>query len=373
MRQMSIKVFLALQLISVLAFCECSVTVWLHPAEAVEAGAAWRLNNGDWHESGEQAVVTSTQLLNFREIEGWRKPERWFLKETQQSSTVVVWYTREMTGLDALAFLVEASLGETPSGKVMLTARDGASPEYVAAEDVLVTEGNCISAWDIQGRTMEWDTQPLAKLMEWCLIVRNPLGRELSLSWNTLRAPTGIQVFLRDEAEDVWQELAEDGNMSLGTKEESRLSLQVRFQNVQDGTLELSPGWNAVSLNVDPAPVTLARILSLKPLLYASASRCYVLADTLSAYQPFWVFAREKTSLPLIGYQPNHGAEKAEADWMFFAVEEETAVPDAMAAFEWDGTRYRQVQIMIPGRAYWLMSCESYGSISGEDNGNGAQ
>ncbi|MBQ6471633.1 MAG: hypothetical protein IJJ33_06595 [Victivallales bacterium] len=373
MKQIFFKTFSVLQLISVLAFSECTVTVWLHPAEAVESGAAWRLTNGEWHGSGEQAVITSAQLLNFREIEGWRKPERWLLKVSPQSSTVVVWYTREVTGLDSLALSVEASLGETTSGKVMLTARDGASSEYIAAEDVLATEENSISACDDQGRTMEWDTQPLAEVMEWRLRVRNPLGKELSLSWNTLRAPAGMQVFLRDETEDEWQELAEDGNMPLGAKEDRRLFFQVRLQNVQNGTLELLPGWNAVSLNMDPAPVTLARILSLKPFLYASASRCYALADTLSAYQPFWVFAREKTSLPLIGYLPNHGAERAEADWMFLAVEEETALPDTMVAFEWDGAHYRQVQIMTPGRAYWLASDGSYGPIPGEDDGNRAQ
>ena len=373
MQQIIIKAFLSIQLISVLAYSECAVTVWLHPAEAVAAGAAWRLSNGGWNETGEQAIVSATQLLNFREIEGWREPDRWLLKDTQGSSTVVVWYTREVTQLDSLALQVEALLDGTPSGKVMLTARDGGAHEYVPFEDVLVTDGNRISSSDAQWRAMEWDTQPLDRIMQWHLIVQNPLGKELSLSWDALRMPNGSKVFLLEEEGDVWRELTENGKIPLGTEDVCQLFLQVRLPNVQEEVLELWPGWNAVSLKVEPAPVTLTKILSLKPLVYESASRCYVLADSLSANQPFWVFVREGLALPLVGYLPRYKAEEAEADWMFVAVEEETAVPEAMVALEWDGGRYRQAQIMIPGRAYWLVFRESYSPISGKDDGNGAQ
>ena len=368
-----LKVFVASLVVSLWAYSENTITIWIRPEEAVAAGAAWRLSKGIWHETGERAVVASTQLLNFREVEGWRTPTSWLVKETQQSSTVVVWYAREISSLDSLAFQMEVLLDGTSSGKVMLAARDGASRGYIANEDVQVTEGGSLCTLDGEGRAMEWDTQPLDNVIEWCLTVQNPLAKELSLAWESFRIPVGSRIFLLEENGEVLQELAGDGVLSLGKIDGTCLCIQVNLPNVQDNTLELYPGWNAVSLVLEPAPVTLARLLSCKPMVYSALTSCYVFAKSLSAYQPFWIFARERGSLPLIGYSPSRRPEQMEVDWVFLAVEEETEVPESMVAFEWDGAHYGQVKLMRPGHAYWLISGELNGATFVEDNGNGAQ
>lgn len=53
-----------------------TLQVMIAPEGAVEAGAKWRVDGGDWHESGEtESLAVGSYTVEFRDLVGWTKPE----------------------------------------------------------------------------------------------------------------------------------------------------------------------------------------------------------------------------------------------------------------------------------------------------------
>jgi parallel beta-helix repeat protein len=59
-----------------------SLTIYIYPQAAAEAGAKWRIEGGEWRESGmtETRLSEEQYVIEFNEVEGWDKPDNMILE-----------------------------------------------------------------------------------------------------------------------------------------------------------------------------------------------------------------------------------------------------------------------------------------------------
>jgi len=59
-----------------------SLTIYIYPQAAAEAGAKWRVEGGEWRESGttEKGLSEGQHVIEFNEVEGWDKPDNIIVK-----------------------------------------------------------------------------------------------------------------------------------------------------------------------------------------------------------------------------------------------------------------------------------------------------
>jgi hypothetical protein len=75
-----------------------SLTVTLAPDEAIDAGAQWQLDGGDWQNSGDTiaAVGIGSHTLSFKDVDNWVVPEDQTVSiEEEQTATAIGTYTEE--------------------------------------------------------------------------------------------------------------------------------------------------------------------------------------------------------------------------------------------------------------------------------------
>lgn len=106
--------------------------VTIKPAEAAESGAAWRIDNGSWHDSGDvvRNLAEGQYDVSFKRIDGWKKP-RTIQVEIQSGETTKV-SARYKPALKA-DFDVGIACGSSPLA-VEFTDRSAPSADVVAWE-----------------------------------------------------------------------------------------------------------------------------------------------------------------------------------------------------------------------------------------------
>ncbi len=114
-----------------------SLTVTIGPAEAVSAGAQWRVNGGSWHNSGaaetlSQSPGSYTLTISFSDVVGWTKPAD-LIKTVSLPSQI------SETATYALVNEYTLTLSVNSSGAGTVTANPPPNPNGKYTEGTVVT------------------------------------------------------------------------------------------------------------------------------------------------------------------------------------------------------------------------------------------
>jgi hypothetical protein len=100
-----------------------TLSVTLSPAEAVNAGAQWQVDDGEWQNSGDAAEGLSdgNHLVSFKAIDGWSAPASQMVSQSAgQSNSVSGIYTRNATRV--MALIGDLSFGNVVGGNQSATS-----------------------------------------------------------------------------------------------------------------------------------------------------------------------------------------------------------------------------------------------------------
>ena len=103
-----------------------SVAVNLTPADCVTAGAQWRVNGGDWLDSGQTAidVPAGSRLVEFKSVDGWKSPA---------AVQVRVIGNQVVSNTVAYSPVASLSLGSIPTQRIY----EGTPAEFLVRSDEL--------------------------------------------------------------------------------------------------------------------------------------------------------------------------------------------------------------------------------------------
>ena len=117
-------------------------------------------------------------------------------------------------------------------------------------------------------------------------------------------------------------------------------------------TQTLRPGFNAVTLLIQPDDDTIAKIHAFK-----YEKRSYVATDTLALHQPYWIYCKEKTVLTGIVKSSPYWISNNKSGWQFTPslFTQDAANLGAQAIWQWSNGRFTQVTDTVQaGAAYWV-------------------
>ncbi len=124
-----------------------SLAVTVGPAEAVAAGAAWRVNYGAWRASGEVVSELSmgAHVVDYAEVPGWSAPGHEVLTvNADQATSVTRTYVR-------VGYALDITVEPVDGGSVLVSPEPGSGGGYAADTPVTLTaapaEGFAFGGW----------------------------------------------------------------------------------------------------------------------------------------------------------------------------------------------------------------------------------
>ena len=138
----------------------------LYPAAAVAAGAKWRIDNGDWIDSGETVTTTGgSHTITFKDVAGYTTPEPQILDlpvDTQTFTNASATYEETTPGP------VEHTLTVT-GGKINLNGVMVSSAQFTPGDIVTITFGNrrlSVRVLSTEEVKRKQDTQEMYEILE---------------------------------------------------------------------------------------------------------------------------------------------------------------------------------------------------------------
>lgn len=121
--------------------------------------------------------------------------------------------------------------------------------------------------------------------------------------------------------------------------------------------ISIEKGWNLLSLPLSDASIKTLKELTDGPFWIWRDGR-YIMTDSLSVQQGFWLYAREKRSVNIVGHLAD-GKVNLEAGWNMTGPAENCKRPEGMTVYGYSKTYQKVLDIehgMISGQGYWIFS-----------------
>ena len=184
----------------------------------------------------------------------------------------------------------------------------------------------------------------------------NPNSSGISVADGNLESHSFIHDFAADDTVTIYQgseamvamELAMTANGS---------HIIIAGNDLDEGddiefTQTLLPGFNAITLLIQPDDDTIAKIHAFK-----YEKRSYVATETLALHQPYWIYCKEKTVLSGKVKSSPYWISNNKSGWQFTPslFTQDAANLGAQAIWQWSNRRFTQVTDTVQaGAAYWV-------------------
>ena len=249
-----------------------SLSATIEPGEAVTAEAKWRIDGGEWQNSGDvvSGLPTGTHTVQFSNLSGWDKPDDQSLSVTQNKTTITTGkYIRQTGSLSATISPTEAiaagaqwrvnngewqvsghELSGLPVGTYTVQFRHISGWNHPADKTVSVTQGNTVNisgeytpyAGEIEDKTdiLVIAPHPDDDLITAGGVIYNAvqMGKSVKVVYITNGDYQGIETgYLRQDeavAGQSWLGVDEDSLIFLGYPEGYLINLFFDYQNEFD-------------------------------------------------------------------------------------------------------------------------------------------
>lgn len=159
---------------------------------------------------------------------------------------------------------------------------------------------------------------------------------------------------------DVNDEMALDRNMAF-----SMPNSTVSLMSVVGYDLLLRPGWNLITLQLNPLAETERRLADYHPMTVASKSYC--VANKLVAGEGYWVFNRRNNvvSVDVVGDMLTTKPPIVKRRWQLIGIVSDVTLGEfrqgmVLHVWQWSGGGFRLVQddaqVLKGGQAYWMFA-----------------
>lgn len=224
---------------------------------------------------------------------------------------------------------------------------------------------------------------------EWLLQVDTLAGLELLMEWAPGQVPAAWQLTMQEVAvQEPHDPLPDAPVIDLGSQ--SSLSVPAALQaathlwkitarELQSFDLKLHPGWNLVSVPLEPGYRAVAQVFAavlgtVIPgtnclLEYDAGSKLYRPAAEVVALRGYWVYATASATVTIYGLPPG-GTAALKTGWNLYgpataiSVASLAAYTNGFAIWGWHRNHYETGQANLePGNAYWIHSSADQDSV----------
>ena len=330
------------------------IKVQLMPEEARLLDACWIIQGKKCKSNESQIVPSGNYEISFSQIPGWKTPSPWQVQVGENGVSIIsASYAKTLPDDTQLWRGIDVYCGERLVRRLVIVAKETGNDGYDPREEVSAAAVGNADAWLRRGdRRLEWDECRLAPESSWNICVSNPGGDEqITLKWNLWHVETDTSVILEKDGLPLCN-MSESTSYSPGQTGLIEYRISLRQENIRSREYVLSPGWNAIGIDMRPGVQSLERLSEFDVFMLDDEARCFVKYKPSSYSMGAWLFSKKACALYLIGKvcQPAPMRD----GWSFTCVSEKCIRP----AWLWNGRTFKQVNEMLPGKAYWVRSTE---------------
>ena len=248
-------------------------------------------------------------------------------------------------------------------------ALPGTDPEDVPLELPSADRG-AVYFWQ-QEKVYERDMRSLESMTHWLLVAQAAGPQDLMIGWRVNSDFPSARYLSLQEVDAGGKPVA--GGRFVDMAAASQLTVEagttsffaITFADELRVELALYPGWNLISIPVDPVDADIGRVFSgpKRGTVHSGAvwgwrDGRYAQARQISTGHGYWVYAPAEATVVVAGYPPPAARADLNAGWNLLGVASPLTLTgrDKSVAWWWDAqtSSYRKADTLMPGLGYWL-------------------